>query len=284
MNKKETFSKLYANRQNVLEHPEEYTEVVTEFLSGGLGACVYRQEIKAAEIVGCWQFKEYRIACPTCGEMAYITLWAGSINSGGYWEIQAYCPHCDALHQYHKYTKPIAWHDTNWTTMRDIVQEVKAALESRAEWKMVLLEHDNAMLKKRISRLERCLESERKDRELQTKAMHIALLNAYFNGNRDVLKEWYIEYCQSKKEKERQISEMEQQKKELRQQLRAGIIDHLFYQKQLTPLKKKISEVESQMRCMVYDTLTPVFPDFFDFLSDKEVVAFLNEKFGSLMG
>lgn len=284
MNKKETFSKLYANRQNVLEHPEQYTEVVTEFLSGGLGACVYDQGIKAAELVGCWQFKEYRIACPTCGEMAYITLWAGSINSGGYWEIQAYCPHCDALHQYHRYTKPIAWHDTNWTTMRDIVKEVKAALEFHAEWKMVLLEHDNAMLRKRLDWVERHMESERKDRELQTKSMHTALLNAYFNGNRDVLKEWYIEYCQLKKEKERQISEMEQQKKELRQQLRAGIIDHLFYQKQLTPLKKKISEVESQMRGMVYDTLTPVFPDFFDFLSDKEVVAFLNEKFGSLMG
>ena len=58
MNKKETFSTLYANMQNVLEHPEQYTEVVTGFLSGGLGACVYRQGIKAAEIVGCWQFKE----------------------------------------------------------------------------------------------------------------------------------------------------------------------------------------------------------------------------------
>lgn len=284
MDKKETFSTLYANRQTILEHPEQYTEVVTGFLSGGLGACVYRQGIKAACLVGCWQFEEYRIACPTCGEMAYIILWAGSVNSGGYWEIRAYCPHCDELHQYHRFSEPVARHDTHWTIMRDIVQEVKAALESRAEWKYVLLEHDNAMLRKRLDWLERHMESERKDREFQTKAMHTALLNAYFNGNRDVLKEWYAQYCQSKKEKERQFSEMEQLKKELRQQLRAGVIDNLFYQKQLTPLKKKISEVESQMRCMADDTITTVVPEILDCLSGSEVVAFLNEKFGLLMG
>lgn len=283
MDKKETFSKLYANRQTVLEHPEQYTEVVTRFVAGGLGACVYDQGIKAACLVGCWQFKEYRIACPTCGEMAYVTMWAGSICSGGYWEIQAYCPHCNAMHQYHRYTEPIARHDTHWTLMRDIVKEVKSALESHAEWKMVLLEHDNAMLKKRISSLERCLESERKDRAMWTKAMRAALLNAYFNGNRDALKEWYAEYCQAQKAKERQLDEMKQLKKDLRQQLRAGVIDNVFYQKRLSPLKKQISEVESQMRSMADDTLPPVVPEILDCLSASEVVGFLNEKFGLLI-
>lgn len=210
-------------------------------------------------------------------------MWAGSICSGGYWEIQAYCPHCNAMHQYHRYTEPIARHDTHWTLMRDIVKEVKSALESRAEWKMVLLEHDNAMLKKRISSLERCLESERKDRAMWTKAMRAALLNAYFNGNRDALKEWYAEYCQAQKAKERQLDEMKQLKKDLRQQLRAGVIDNVFYQKRLSPLKKQISEVEFQMRSMADDTLTPVVPEILDCLSASEVVGFLNEKFGSLI-
>ena len=280
MKKKETFSTLYANRQNVLVHPEQYTEVVTEFLSGGLGACVYDQGIKASELVGCWQFKEYRIACPTCGEMAYITLWAGSINSGGYWEIQAYCPRCDAVHQYHRYSPPVACHDAHWTTMKDIVKEVKAAFESRAEWKYVLLEHDNAVLKKRVDRLVQQIQSERKDYESSVKALHTALLNAYFNGNKDALKEWYIEYCQAQKEMERQINEMEQHKKKLRQQLRSGVIDNVRYQKQLTPLKKEISEAESQKRRMADDTLTPVVPEILDCLTGSEVVEFLKEKCG----
>lgn len=37
MDRKETFSTLYANRQTILEHPEQYTEVVTRFVAGGLG-------------------------------------------------------------------------------------------------------------------------------------------------------------------------------------------------------------------------------------------------------
>ena len=283
MNKKETFSTLYANMQDVLEHPEQYTEVVTGFLSGGLGACVYRQGIKAAEIVGCWHFEEYRIACPKCGEMAYITLWAGSVNSGGYWEIWAYCPRCDELHQYHRFSEPVARHDTHWTIMRDIVKEVKAAFESRAEWKYVLLEHDNAVLKKRVDRLVQQIQSERKDYESNVKALHTALLNAYFNGNKDALNEWYAEYCQARKEMERRINEMEQHKKMLRQQLRAGVIDNVRYQKQLTPLKKKISEAESQKRRMADETLTPVVSEILDCLTGSEVVEFLKEKCGSLI-
>lgn len=133
MDKDNCFAALYANMQAILEHPESDTECVTEFSAGGYGAKVYGQNITAAELVGCWQFKEYRIVCPTCGELAYITKWAGSIGSGGYWMIKAYCPHCDSKIRYHRCRPPVANHNVDWSKMADIVKEVKEALASHTD-------------------------------------------------------------------------------------------------------------------------------------------------------
>lgn len=122
MNEIVTFSSLYENIQIVLENPTNYAEKITRFLAGGLGACCYSDDISVGELAKCWQHEEYHIKCLHCGEVAYITFWAGHVNGGGYWEIKAYCPHCGKEYRYEKYIGGI-FCNAHWTTLRKILQE-----------------------------------------------------------------------------------------------------------------------------------------------------------------
>ena len=136
MDEKIPFSLLYEKMQNILAKPELYALGITRFSAGGLGACAYERKISIAELVACWQHKEYQIRCPECGGTAYITQWAGSVNSGGYWEINAYCPHCGKSTQFHRNSYPKAIHNVHWTKMRNIVQEEKTAIKNKTDKQM----------------------------------------------------------------------------------------------------------------------------------------------------
>lgn len=136
MNEKIPFSLLYENMQAILDKPKLYSVKVTCFSAGGLGACAYGQSITIAELVRCWQHKEYQIQCPNCGETAYITQWAGHVNGGGYWEINAYCPHCGESHHFPRASSPVTHHKIHWTKMRNILQEEKNAIKNETDNKM----------------------------------------------------------------------------------------------------------------------------------------------------
>ncbi len=129
MNETFTFSSLYENFQVVLGKPTIYAERITHFSAGGLGACAYSDEISIGELAKCWQHEEYHIKCLHCGEVAYITLWAGHVNDGGYWAIKAYCPRCGKEYRYEKHTASIAC-NVHWTTLKNILQEEREAIKN----------------------------------------------------------------------------------------------------------------------------------------------------------
>lgn len=137
MNEIVTFSSLYENIQIVLEKPTIYAEKITHFSAGGLGACAYSDDISIGELANCWQHEEYHIKCPHCGEVAYITLWAGHVNNGGYWEIKAYCPRCGKEYRYENYTAGVAC-NVHWTTLRSILQEERKAIKNGCDLGLVV--------------------------------------------------------------------------------------------------------------------------------------------------
>ena len=119
-----TIADAYTNMTDILEHPEQYTEPITHFSAGGLGACVYRHEVSAAELVRCWQHKKYQVDCPCCKSVAYVYHWAGHINGGGYCNVGAYCPHCLT-----KYNISGIGH-AHWTKMRETSEKVAKELSN----------------------------------------------------------------------------------------------------------------------------------------------------------
>ena len=113
-----TIGDVYLNREAIVEHPEKYNRVITQFSAGGGPACVYNKEVSIFQLVKCWQHSEYRHKCPECGHEAYIYLFAGHINGGGYWEIRAYCPDCDCAYSI-SYPQGLP----HWTVLKDIFKE-----------------------------------------------------------------------------------------------------------------------------------------------------------------
>ena len=129
MNEISTFFALHENMKTVLEKPSLFAEKITRFSAGGLGACAYSDDITVSELARCWQHEEYHIKCLHCGEVAYITLWAGHVNGGGYWAIKAYCPRCGKEHRYEKHTASLAC-NVHWTTLKNILQEEREAIKN----------------------------------------------------------------------------------------------------------------------------------------------------------
>ena len=119
-----SFDMAYENMQEILDHPEQYTEKITHFSAGGLGACVYSHDVSVAELVCCWQREEYRVECPKCKSEAYIVSWAGHVNAGGYWSVRVFCPHCK--NEYKISGIGLA----SWRRMREISNEVTKELNT----------------------------------------------------------------------------------------------------------------------------------------------------------
>ena len=116
-----TFSEVYEHRAEILAHPEEYDSIITHFSAGGLGACAYGRNISIATLVRCWEHPEFRISCPECGGEALITMFAGAVNSGGYWALKCFCPTCGKEHYFHRYDSYEMPH--HWSTLARIAYE-----------------------------------------------------------------------------------------------------------------------------------------------------------------
>ena len=116
-----TFSEVYEHRAEILAHPEEYDSIITHFSAGGLGACAYSRNISIATLVRCWEHPEYRISCPECGGEALITMFAGAVNSGGYWALKCFCPTCGKEHYFHRYDSYEMPH--HWSALARIAHE-----------------------------------------------------------------------------------------------------------------------------------------------------------------
>ncbi len=116
-----TFSEVYEHRAEILAHPEEYDSIITHFSAGGLGACAYSRNISIATLVRCWEHPEFRISCPECGGEALITMFAGAVNSGGYWALKCFCPTCGKEHYFHRYDSYEMPH--HWSALARIAHE-----------------------------------------------------------------------------------------------------------------------------------------------------------------
>ena len=90
-------------------------DIITRFVAGGHGACVYDSEITRSVLDGCWEHDEFRYNCPKCNSTAYIHRFGGSITTGGFWELDVYCPRCKKV--YHR-SKVAA--DVHWSKLKQI--------------------------------------------------------------------------------------------------------------------------------------------------------------------
>ena len=296
------FSMLYENMQSILAKPELYAVKITHFSAGGLGACAYSHYVTVAELVRCWQHKEYQTECPRCGQVAYIIQWAGHVNGGGYWEINAYCPHCGMKHHYSKGSSPATHHEIHWTKMRDILQEERNAIknvkfldtndlgDSLTEKMVFLLQRENILLRQENVALHQKINGTKDAHTKSLEYVRRTLLKAYLECKRDILEEWYADYCKKEEECARKIDDLKQQKQLLKQQLRTGEITNVFYQGQLTSLKKKIEALRVRYSCQENEHLSALLPGAFNqfgetkLISLDDVVDFMDGKMGMREG
>ena len=276
---------LYENMQAILDKHMLYSVEITRFSAGGLGACVYSQPITIAELVRCWQHEEYQIQCPNCGETAYITQWAGHVNGGGYWEINAYCPHCGKKHHFPRASSPATHHKIHWTKMRVVLQEERNAMkemekndrgDSLNERMVHIFQEENINLRQEIQEKEKSSTQKLESKAEEMEKMRIALLKEYLESRRDVFEVWYADYCKKQEEGKRELNDLKQQQKQLKQQLRTGEITNKSHQQQLTPLKNRISNVEFRLSNMGAISLSHIVPESYrKYLSPEDVVGFL---------
>ena len=116
-----TYSDIYDNREEILAHPELYDRYITRFSAGGLGGCLYRKNVTISTLVRCWDHPEFRIPCPKCREESLVTMFAGSVNSGGYWGLRCYCPKCREEHYIQRPGSLAMRHE--WRTLAQIAHE-----------------------------------------------------------------------------------------------------------------------------------------------------------------
>ena len=58
--KKKTIEELYQRRLEILRNPTTFTQKITHFSAGGLGACAYGKYVSVAELAYCWEFDEFK--------------------------------------------------------------------------------------------------------------------------------------------------------------------------------------------------------------------------------
>ncbi len=116
-----SYSDICDHRAEILTHPELYSRHITRFSAGGLGACAYGRNISIATLVHCWEHPEFRISCPECDGEALITMFAGAVNSGGYWALRCFCPTCGKEHYFHRYDSYEMPH--HWSTLARIAHK-----------------------------------------------------------------------------------------------------------------------------------------------------------------
>ncbi len=125
--KKKTIEEIYQRRLEILSNPTVYTQKITEFSAGGLGGYAYGKYVSVAELAHCWEFDEFKFLCSECGETAYIYQFAGHVNGGGYWELNAFCPKCHKhLHFSRRDSNPVKIH---WSALKRITDTVSKQIQ-----------------------------------------------------------------------------------------------------------------------------------------------------------
>jgi len=125
--KKKTIEEIYQRRLEILSNPTAYTQIITEFSAGGLGGYAYGKYVSVAELAHCWEFDEFKFLCSECGETAYIYQFAGHVNGGGYWELNAFCPKCHKhLHFSRRDSNPVKIH---WSALKRIADTVSKQIQ-----------------------------------------------------------------------------------------------------------------------------------------------------------
>ena len=126
--KEMTIENVFIHRLEILANPADFSQKITHFSAGGLGACAYNKDVTVAELVRCWEFDEFKFVCPESGETAFIYQFAGHVGSGGYWELSAYCPASGKhLHYGSKNSNPVSVH---WSTLKGIADPVSRHLNT----------------------------------------------------------------------------------------------------------------------------------------------------------
>lgn len=129
--------------------------------------------------------------------------------------------------------------------------------DSMLERELFLLRRENQVLRQQIQDTK---EAGAKAKE----EMRSTLLKAYLECKREALTNWYADYCRKQEEGKEVLESLNLQKQQLKQQLRHGEITRMFYQHKLTPLKKRIFNLEQELECMAKMELSELLPELFN--------------------
>ncbi len=147
--------------------------------------------------------------------------------------------------------------------------------ESLTERNLYFCQRENQMLRQKIL-------DTREAGAKETERMRRTLLKAYLECNRDALTNWYADYCRKQEEGKEVLESLRLQKQQLKRQFREAKVTRMSYQHQLTPLKKRIYELEQKLEKMANEELSELLPGLYnrlatsEFLSFNDVLEFLN--------
>ena len=139
--------------------------------------------------------------------------------------------------------------------------------DSLTERKLYLLQRENQVLRQEI------LDTREVDAKAMEK-MRVTLLNAHLECKREALTNWYADYCRRQEEGKEVLESLNLQKQQLKQQFRHGEITRMFYQHKLTPLKKRIFNLQQELECMAKKELSELLPELFNRPGDTELITF----------
>lgn len=87
---------------------------------------------------------------------------------------------------------------------------------------------------------------------------HNAVLARY---NADIIRKFYAEYEVFKAQTDKEIEQLKEQKRALKAEQKSGRLDNKSYQKQLTPLKNRMRDLDLRISCYHYSKVREAFPD-----------------------
>lgn len=135
------------------------------------------------------------------------------------------------------------------------------------ERELYLLQRENQVLRQEI-------QATREAGAKEVEKMRRTLMNAYLECKREALTDWYADYRRKQEEGEKRLESLNQQKQQLKQQFRYGEISRMSYQHQLTPLKKKIFELQYELENMAKKGLSELLPGVFNKPGDAGLITF----------
>lgn len=173
-------------------------------------------------------------------------------------------------------------------SLEEVVKQLEAydQGESLTERKVFLLERENVVLRQENIGLRQEIRGVHESNAIRMNTMRRTLLKDYFEGKRDELEAWYADYCKRQEEGKRNLDDLKLQMRQLKHQLRTREITNVFYQRQLTPLKKKIEALQDKLDAMANDVSFDVFSQSCakNYVTFNDVIDFLNGKLETEFG